>query len=267
MKRLSLVLIGVGCLLFQAQATLLFSDGFGYNTGFLAGNINPGSGDKWGPSATPITVASGSLAYSGLVDLPGDNKLSDAWGTASSITNGFASTTSGTIYYSFLLDVTTAPGANSYLTSLNPGTTPPGGSGDAITMYFGTVTGGTTFKLGVRGGGSSTVNTPSTYSVGTTYLIVLGYDFGAADHNMSLWVNPTPGGSMPSATVTQTPGTKATSIANVGFKAQGTTGTFLIDDLRIGTTWGDVTPTPEPSTFALAGLGMLGLILARRVRR
>lgn len=58
-----------------------------------------------------------------------------------------------------------------------------------------------------------------------------------------------------------------TAIDDVGFKAQATTGDFLVDNLLIGTTWADVTPVPEPSTLALAGLGMLGLAFARRMRR
>ena len=42
----------------------------------------------------------------------------------------------------------------------------------------------------------------------------------------------------------------------------------VIDDLRVGTTWEDVTPAvPEPSTGLLIGAGFLGLVLVRRIRR
>jgi hypothetical protein len=275
MKCLSLLVgVGVSCLLIQsAQATLLFSDGFGYNTpGNLGGNINPGTGNAWSAGNSALTIANGNLTYPGLQNL-GGNELSVAWGgSAGSIVNTYASVTSGTIYYSFLLDVTAAPGGNSYLTSLNPGTSAPNGSSDAITMYLGTVTGGGAYRLGIRGGAASTVFTPSAsaYSLGTTYLVVLGYNFngGVANNNLSLWVNPTPGGSLPTADLTLTPTTVATSIADVGFKVQTTAGGILVDNLMIGTTWEDVTPAvPEPATFGIAGLGMLGLILARRMRR
>ncbi|MGA3143281.1 MAG: PEP-CTERM sorting domain-containing protein [Verrucomicrobiota bacterium] len=275
MKRLSLVAVGVSCMLFQsAYGTLLFSDGFNYDSGGpLAGNVNPGSGDTWGVGNSAMTIGSGNLTYPGLEDL-GGNDLSIVWngGTAGSVTNGFANITSGTIYYSFLLDVTTAPGGNSYLTSLNPGTSTPNGSSDAISMYFGTVTGGGGYRLGVRGGGASAVYTSSStpYSLSTTYLVVLGYNFngGVAANNLSLWIDPTSfGGSAPTATLTLTPTTVATGIDNVGFKVQSSVaGAFLVDNLLVGTTWADVT-VPEPTTFALAGLGLLGLVIARRIRR
>jgi hypothetical protein len=42
----------------------------------------------------------------------------------------------------------------------------------------------------------------------------------------------------------------------------------VIDDLRVGTTWEDVTPAvPEPSAGILGVIGVLGLVAIRRFRR
>jgi hypothetical protein len=267
----SLVVVGAGCLLLQsAHASLLFSEGFNYTSGGnLGGNLNPG-GNAWGSGNNALTIASGNLTYPGLQDL-GGNELSVAWGppnSAGSIINTFANVTSGTIFYSFLLDTTTAPtGGNSYLTSLNPGTSAPNGGSDALTIYIGSTSTAGSYRLGVRTGSSS-----QTYltglSVGNTYLVVAEYDFGAG--MASLFLDPTPGASMPAADMTATPasGKAPTSIDDVGFKVvSGFSAGYLVDNLLIGTTWGDVTPTPEPSSLVLAGMGALGLAIARRMRR
>jgi len=37
-----------------------------------------------------------------------------------------------------------------------------------------------------------------------------------------------------------------------------------VDEIRIGTTWADVTPVPEPGVLALTGLGLMGLLSLRR---
>jgi hypothetical protein len=265
--------IGAVCFSFQtAQATLLFSEAFNYTSANLGGNINPSTGNAWSSGSSAMTIQPSNLTYPGLPD-QGGNELQVAWGggTAGSIETQYANQTSGNIYYSFLLDVTTLPSAQSYLTSLNPGTSTPNGSSDAITMYFGTATGA--FKLGVRGGGASTVFTTTTYSANTTYLVVLGYNNigGAAANNLNLWVNPVLGNnSAPAADLSLTPTTVATAIDNVGFKVQSTpAGNFLVDNLLIGTSWSDVTPgsVPEPAVFAFAALGLVGGFMLRFRRR
>jgi len=275
MKRLSLTVLTLGaiCLTFQsAQATLLFSEGFDYSNigGTLGatGNINPGSGAQWSGNSA-ITIASGSLAYPGFANVsPGANSLSVAWGVSSgSSINSPAFATavsSGQIYYSFLLDMTALPsstGSGAYLTAINKAGTSPGGSGDDVDLY-------------VNNLGSVSIRSKGTYSTGTvlssdtTYLVVLGLDFDG--NTASIWVNPTPGGSLPTATASVTPGGTLDGVQDVGFKAQtsSTSGAFLIDDLRIGTDWTDVTPVgvPEPSTIAFAALGLVGLVARFRRR-
>jgi hypothetical protein len=271
MKRLSLVLtaIGASALVIQtAHASLLFSEAFNYNTGVLGGNVNPGNSTAWSAGNSGLTVVSGNLTYPGLPD-QGGNELQIANGSAGTIYNTFANQTSGQIYYSFLFDPTAVDSANNYFTALNPGVATPNGGSDAIDAYYYAAG-----KIELRANAAAaTAGTGTALTLNTTYLIVEMLDLSA--HTASLWINPdssTFGGTAPTATATIS-GTSATitAIDDVGFKVQSAAGgPYLVDNLLIGTTWADVTsavPTPEPTTCALAGLGMLGLLLARRMRK
>jgi PEP-CTERM motif len=267
-----LAAVAAGCLALQsARAVVLFNDGFNYATGGLnASDVSPAgaSGNAWSSGSSHITVVSGDLTYSGLEDL-GGNEIQDVWGvSAGSVVNTYTAQTSGSIFYSFLLDVTTAPtAASTYLTALNPGTGAPNGSTDALQVDLGTAAGG--YVIGLRTAGASITSDSTVLSVGTTYLVVAEYTFGGLG-SASLYLDPVAGAAQPTAAVTLAGNGTVTSIADVGFKAQSSApATSLIDNLIIGTTWADVTPTasPEPSTFALGGLGLLVAAGVRRLRR
>ncbi len=277
-SRLSLVKFAAvavtGLALQSAQATLFFADGFNYAVGGLnASDVSPAgtSGNAWSSGSSHITVVSGDLTYAGLQDL-GGNSIQDVWGvSAGSVVNTYTSQTSGSVYYSFLINCTVAPSASTYLTSLNPGTGAPNGSSDALQVDI--APSGAGFKVGLRTVGASITTAATVLSLNTTYLVVAEYTFGGTG-SASLFLNPVAGGSQPTADVTLAGNGTVTSLADVGFKAQTTptTGTTLLDNLLIGSTWGDVTPvstaSPEPSTLALTGLGLLAVAARfRRARR
>jgi hypothetical protein len=256
-----LAVVGASCLLVQsASATLLFSEPFDQTPGALGGAVNTGNSTAWSSGNSGLNIVSGNLTYAGLAD-QGGNELSITNGSAGSSINTFANQTSGQIYYSFLFDPSVVDGANSYFTALNPGTSAPNGGTDAITAYY-----YSNGKIGLRTAGASTVTSASALTLNTTDLVVLEYDFTA--QTAYLYLNPTPGGSQPAATLTLASVTAVSAIDNVGVKAQSGTGQYLVDNLLIGTTWGDVTASavPEPTTVALVGAG-LGLMLAMARRR
>jgi hypothetical protein len=260
--------LGISLLTFQgAQAALFYSEGFNYPSGALSGN------DSWLGGASGLTVGSASLSYPGLADLGGNNLL-NSQGTSGSMTVNFSGTpiTSGSVYYSFLAECTALPTANNYLTDLLPvGTTPNGGT-DALAVYVGQQVAGSQFKIGVRHNGvgsGATYASTAALTLNTVNFFVVKYTFGSGG-GVSLFINPTPGGSEPTADVTIAPGgTEAPNLQTVGFKVQGntTTGNWIFDTLRVGDAWADVTPVavPEPSALSLACVG-LALFVWRRKR-
>ncbi len=81
-----------------------------------------------------------------------------------------------------------------------------------------------------------------------TALLVVKAEFAAAGNDkFTLYVNPTPGGAEPASGTIK-------NDADAGFVTGLTiysSGAFRLDEIRLGETFADVTPIPEPGTIAL----------------
>ncbi len=227
----------------KTENALPYYEEFNYTVGNSLGSeqkwTNVNSGDN-------IVTATGNLSYTGLTTA--GNSISfaaDGIDCFSPIT----STNSGTVYYSFLMNVNSMAG----VTDANGGYL--AGFGETNTNLGATLwtkrVDDTNFNLGIEvrtANAANTSYTSTTYQTGQTYFIVVGYTFNPAttsDDIVNLWIDPVVNNPEPSATLTDTHA--ATDLLNISrffFRQDSATETpaVQIDELRIGTAWADVVP-------------------------
>ena len=232
-----------------AHAQLLVEH-FLYNDGSLgASGVGSAVWTAGDSPSTSIQVSSAAALTNSQLDGIAGKGVVMSGGTFKKRAAPFTAQNSGSVYVSFLMRVQTA------------------GSGAKAIVYLNDTTSATSSpELGVFldgnsigiGKNASTPVTSTTLSAGT-HLIVAAYTFLAGADRVDLWVDPTSLGSttnVPSATLTTTSGSDGTSLAAL-FLNHAVNQTIYVDEIRLGTSWADVTPTtgapppPLPPSFSV----------------
>ena len=210
-----------------------------------------------------ILVDAGSLTYAGLAASAGNKVKFDGAGT--DYYTNFASQTTGSVYRSFILNVsalgtlgTTGGYFNGFIQAAS--TTTFGGT---VWTRLSTTAG--KYNVGVSTRSNSAVTwLAADLTPGTPCFIVVAYDYnaGVGDDVARIWLNTTAiGAAEPAADATAVAGTDLASVARVFLRQDNATSTPFIefDELRVGTTWAQVTPSgaasPTLTATALTGFG------------
>jgi len=289
------------------KGAIVFYDSFDYGPAGTPLSVAGSSFWSLRNTGAPIdpTIAEGSVSYPGLQTVGTDNSIAfngtGASGIASRVLGDVYNLANGpTLYYSLTFRVTSITGADwggqsnwptgafmmgfSQDTGIplnNPNVAAPLliRTGDPANVT-GNADGFPGFQLGT--GVTSAQNTTSrvfdtthVYSADTTLFLVFAYTFGpnASDDVARLWVNPVPGSAesanTPVVTTTGTPDVVNGQIQGFFLRNNPVQPTStVIDNLRVGTAWEDVTPVPEPGVCSLLtfGVGSLGGCRLRRGR-
>jgi hypothetical protein len=212
-----------------------------------------------------IDVLPGSLTYNALTTSTGNKVFLPGNNTTTPRDINKKITITGTIvYYSVLINVID----NTQLSTTTPGyfmgmaTT----SGVIVSRFVGRLgiissNFGINYRLSIQntsGGIPNWTEYPINLEFGITYLIVVKYDTTTYPTNATLWVNPSNlGTTEPISNITNNSGTSPfTTISSFFLRNSYNTPKVEIDEIRVGTTWSQVTPTASLSTNQNQILGL-----------
>jgi hypothetical protein len=242
----------------MAQAAVIATESFAYTPGALGGQGSAVNGWSGAWTGSPATVTSPGLTYTEGGNILGSAATGKAEGLDGSHFRNLTASAGGgtsTVYVSFIAR------SNDYgywgLSLFDNG---------SENMFLGAPFEQTNWGFERAGGGGIAASTSPT---NVQSFLVYRMDFSGGDVTTSLYVNPTLASEPGSAAIT---GTRPTFTFN-RIRLEGGLGNSSIragelDEIRIGTTWADVTPaSPIPEPASLAVLGMIsGMALLRRSR-
>jgi len=211
---------------------------------YTAGTILTSNG--WaahsGGGSNVITVGNGNnLSYFGYLSAVEGNAVTLAT-SGEDLNYTFIPQTSGSVYYSFLVNVATATTTGDYFANAMDN---PANASILRGRVFVKDDGAGNLKFGLNLGSTAATlaYTTTTYSKNVTHLIVLKYTVnpGTLNDAVSLFINPVLNGSEPAADLTVSDALQS-DLTNVGAFAlrQGSSlnaATLTVDALRIETTW------------------------------
>jgi len=199
-----------------------------------------------------ITVTSPGLTYTGHPGSGIGNAVTMAT-SGEDDNRAFTTTNSGSVYFSFLVNLSAAQTAGDYFIGLFQS------SSIFPVRVYARSNGAGGFTYGVGKGSSTAVYEATARSFGTTYLIVAKYTFNTSsttDDVVDLWVDPALGGLETPATIANVTGTStdATSITAVYLRQGSATNapTQQVDAILVGITWADVTPGAATPTLSIS---------------
>jgi len=217
-----------------ASGTPTQTSGGGFSSGYNGGGLTTVAGLTYAGLAANYNALKQTAAYSGA--------------------NVASPVASGTVYVSYLFNMSGNPGGNKVGLEMNTG-----GNG----MFVGVTTPvtGTTGKLGVNqqvgyndSGANKWEASTANITYGSTYFVVVKLTGTGAGWTGSIWVNPTANTSTESAsdgTFTMPQFTiSACSIVNPA----GAGGNFVFDELRLATTWAEAVTYTIAAPSAPTGL-------------
>ncbi|HMT75968.1 MAG TPA: hypothetical protein PKA77_17980, partial [Chitinophagaceae bacterium] len=247
MKKLFSFLI-VFMLVLGSRAQLLLHEPFNYTPDPVLG-LAAQSGGNWMIVNTgdSILVDNGSLSYSGLAASSGNKIKFDNAGT--DYYRIFSNQTSGTVYGSFILNVSSLGTLNTtggYFAGFIQSTS-TSLFGAAVWTRLSTTAG--KYNIGISTRSNSAVSwLANDLDIATSYFIVFAYVMNPStgDDVAKIWLNtPAIGSAEPAADATAAVGTDLTSVERFFLRQATTTGTPFIemDEIRVGSTWSAVTPS------------------------
>lgn len=214
-----------------------------------------------GTGGSAAVVSASGLTYSGYSGSGVGNALTLASTAGEDVYKNLSnSVTSGSVYVSFMLkvDFTIASTGGFFLGCA----TSQVNSVQRTRIYIRTGSIGGTFNIGLaKNSGLTTTWAGTDYSIGTTYLIALKYNFNAGttlDDTYSLWVNPSVTGTEdPSPILTNVSDAAVADLTSFGSivlyqgGANGnTSGTGVtIDGLKVSTSWAEILSPPLVSYY------------------
>jgi hypothetical protein len=215
-----------------------------------------------GTNASPvISVTASSISYPGYLSSGIGEEVTLAT-SGQDVNHTFTSQTTGSVYASCLVNITSATTTGDYFFHL--------GASTIGSTYHGRVyvkrdaSNNLAFGISRAGAVATAIFTPYNYALNTTYLVVLRYTIVAGITNdiAAIYINPTLNSNEPSTGWTFSTDAPA-DLANIGTVAlrQGgatTAAAIKLDGIRVATTWADIVGTSGGLPTKLAVISING---------